>query len=194
MTSELADQFLPRARFRSVLNGIFILAELHGDAAKQIAEINARYDRKLAGAKPPHVTLAGSSGVGPIPPSVSPEELEAKLRPLTEMTQPLDLAFGKPVRFMQSDIVVLPLSPHGPLRELHDRIATCGLPFARARFSFTPHVTLSLYPRLTEATARDLLSVRVEGSCVIDVLTCYHTRDPQPARKLLELKLSGSDG
>lgn len=176
-----------------MLNGIFILAELHGEAAEQIAAINARFDRKLAAAKPPHVTMAGSSGVGPVPPSVSPEELERALRPVARATAPLELKFGHPVRFMQTDIVVLPLSPHGKLRELHDRIATSGLPFARARFSFTPHVTLSLYPRLTAEAVRELLSVQVEGSCLIDRLQCYHTRDPQPARKLLELSLSGQE-
>ncbi|CAN5666636.1 hypothetical protein BH23GEM1_BH23GEM1_00240 [soil metagenome] len=174
-----------------MLNGIFILAELHGEAAAQIAEINSRFDRKLAGAKPPHVTIAGSSGVGPIPPSVGTEELERMLRPVTDRTAPLELEFGRPMRFMQSDIVVLPLNPHGRLRELHDRVATCGLPFARARFSFTPHVTLSLYPRLADETARELMAVQIEGSCVIDTLQCYHTRDPQPARKLLELPLAG---
>ncbi len=174
-----------------MLNGIFILAELHGEAAEQIAAINARFDRKLAAAKPPHVTVAGSSGVGPIPPSVTAEELERALRPVAHATAPLELEFGSPIRFMQTDIVVLPLSPHGRLRELHDRIATSGLPFARARFSFTPHVTLSLYPRLTAEAARELLSAQIEGKCLIDKLQCYHTRDPQPARKLLELSLTG---
>lgn len=176
-----------------MLNGIFILAELHGEAAEQIAAINARFDRKLAAAKPPHVTVAGSSGVGPIPPSVSAEELEWALRPVAAATAPLELEFGRPVRFMQSDIVVLPLSPHGKLRELHDRIAGCGLPFARARFTFTPHVTLSLYPRLSAETAKQLLATQIEGHCIIDTLQCYHTRDPQPARKLLELPLSGGN-
>lgn len=174
-----------------MLNGIFILAELHGEAATQIADINARFDRKLAAAKPPHVTMAGSSGVGPLPPSTTVSELEERLRPVTETTAPLELEFGPPMRFMQSDIVVLPLNPHGKLRELHDRIATCGLPFARARFSFTPHVTLNLYPRLDQRTARELLAARIDGTCVIDSLQCYHTRDPQSARKLIELRLLG---
>lgn len=176
-----------------MLNGIFILVELQGEAAEQIAAMNARFDRKLAAAKPPHVTVAGSSGVGPIPPSVSVGDLESALRPVAEATAPMELEFGRPVRFMQSDIVVLPLNPHGRLRELHDRIANCGLPFARARFTFTPHVTLSLYPRLSAETARQLLAVRIDGRCIIDTLQCYHTRDPQPARKLLELPLSGGN-
>ena len=174
-----------------MLNGIFILAELHGEAAEQVAAINARFDRKLAAAKPPHVTVAGSSGVGPISPSVSVEELDRALRPVARATAPMELEFGPPIRFMQSDVVVIPLSPYGKLRELHDRIASCGLPFGRARFTFTPHVTLSLYPRLSAETAKQLLATRIEGRCVIDALQCYHTRDPQPARKLLELPLSG---
>lgn len=169
------------------------MAELRGEAAEQIAAINARFDRKLAAAKPPHVTVAGSSGVGPIPPSVTAGELERALGPVAQATAPLELEFGTPMRFMQTDIVVLPLSPHGRLRELHDRIATSGLPFARARFSFTPHVTLSLYPRLTADAVRELLSTQVAGKCLIDRLQCYHTRDPQPARKLLELSLSGQE-
>ena len=175
-----------------MLNGIFVLAELHGGAAKQIAEVNAKFDRKLARAKPPHVTIAGSSGVGPLPPSVTKEELEQKLRPIADTTMPLELKFGRPMRFMQSDIVVIPLNPHGKLRELHDRIATCGLPFGRARFSFTPHVTLSLYPQLADDAVRELLAVRIKGGCVIDTLQCYHTRDPQPAKKLLDLTLRGA--
>ena len=173
------------------LNGIFVLAELCGEARERIAVINARFDPKLARAKPPHVTLAGSSGVGPLPASVTRRELEEYLAPVAMRTAPLELELGAPVRFMQSDIVVLPLSPHGALRQLHDAIATCGLPFGKARFSFTPHVTLSLYPALTPEKRRELLATRIEVTCAIDAIQCYHTRDPQPAIKLLELALTG---
>lgn len=95
------------------------------------------------------------------------------------------------MRFMQSEIVVLPLDPHGPLRVLHDRIAKSGLPFQRARFTFSPHCTLSLYPTLTRETERALLSLRIREPAVLDSLTVYHTMDPQPAKKLLELSLTG---
>ena len=49
---------------------------------------------------------------------------------------------------MQTQIVVLPLDPHGPLRTLHERIKMSGLRAARPRFYFTPHVTLNLYREL----------------------------------------------
>jgi 2'-5' RNA ligase len=171
------------------LNGIFIIAELGGEAGRLVREINERYDPRLARYKAPHVTIAGSSGVGPIPPSVTPDELRNKLAPITSSTSPLELTFGAPIRFMQSDVVVLPLDPHGPLRVLHDRIATSGLPFQSARFTFSPHCTLSLYPTLTRDIERELLAVRITEPVIIDTLTVYHTMDPQPARKLLVLQL-----
>jgi hypothetical protein len=92
---------------------------------------------------------------------------------------------------MQTEIIVLPLDPHGQLRSFHDRLATSGLPFGRARFTFSPHCTLSLYPMLTPEVARELLAVRVLASVVIDRIYLFQALDPQPSRKLLELPLTG---
>ena len=172
-------------------NGLFIIAEIRGAAGTIIREINQKYDPRLARYKAPHVTIAGSSGVGPIPQSVTTSELWDKLAPITSSTPVLSLSLGLPLRFMQSEIVVLPLDPHGPLRILHDRIATCGLPFERARFTFSPHCTLSLYPTLTRDTERELMAIRVRAPVVIDNIIVYQTFDPQPSKKLLELPLSG---
>ena len=172
-------------------NGIFIIAELGGEAGRIIREINEKYDPKLARSKAPHVTITGSSGVGPIPASVSTAELREKLTAITSSTEPIKLRFGPPMRFMQSEIIVLPLDPHGPLRILHDRIAKSGLPFQRARFTFSPHCTLSLYPTLTRDTERELLSVRIHEPVIIDSITVYQTLDPQPSKKMVELHLSG---
>ncbi|MDO8501769.1 MAG: 2'-5' RNA ligase family protein [Gemmatimonadaceae bacterium] len=170
-------------------NGIFIIAEIGGAAGKRICEINEKYDPRLARYKAPHVTLAGSSGVGPVLASVTIAELWDKLAPITSSTAALSLRFGPPLRFMQTEIVVLPLDPHGPLRVFHDRIATSGLLFQRARFTFSPHCTLSLYPTLTRDAERELLAVRVREPAIIDRITVYQTLDPQPSRKLLELPL-----
>ena len=171
-------------------NGLFIIAEVGGAAGSIIRDLNQRYDPRLARYKPPHVTLTGSSGVGPIAQPVSTAELWDKLAPITSSTGMLSLELGVPMRFMQSNIIVLPLDPHGPLRILHDRIATSGLPFQRARFTFSPHCTLSLYPTLSKEKERELMSVRVRAPVIIDSIVVYRTMDPQPAKKLLELPLT----
>ena len=172
-------------------NGIFIIAEIGREAGERIREINEKYDPRLARYKAPHITITGSSGVGPLPASVSEDDLSRKLKPIASTTHRLTLRFGPPLRFMQTDIVVLPLDPHGPLRTLHDRIAFCGLPFQRARFPFSPHCTLSLYPTLSKEVAKELLALRVWEPAIVDRLVVYQTLDPQPAKKLLELSLSG---
>ena len=173
------------------LNGIFILAELPPAIADQVRAINERYDPKLSRYKPPHLTLAGSSGAGPIPPSTTVEEMREKLEPITRDTAPITLSFQAAQRFMQTNILVLPVDSHGPLRILHDRIVASGLPFTRARYTFSPHATLSLYQSLDAKSIRELLKIRIPEPFVIDAIQLYHTRDPQPSRKLLELPLSG---
>ena len=173
------------------LNGIFILAELPPGIADQVRAINERYDPKLSRYKPPHLTLAGSSGAGPIPPSTTVEEMREKLEPITRDTAPLTLSFQAAQRFMQTNILVLPVDSHGPLRILHDRIVTSGLPFTQARYTFSPHATLSLYQSLDAESIRELLKIRIPEPFVINAIQLYHTRDPQPSRKLLELPLTG---
>jgi 2'-5' RNA ligase len=173
------------------LNGIFILAELPPEVADRVRAINERYDPKLSRYKPPHLTLTGSSGAGPMPPSVSIEEMREKLEPITADTAPITLSFQPAQRFMQTAIIVLPIDPHGPLRILHDRIITSGLPFTRARYTFSPHSTLSLYQSLDRKSIRELLKIRMPEPFVISAIQLYHTRDPQPSRKLLELPLTG---
>ena len=173
------------------LNGIFILAELPDEIGERVRAINERYDPKLARYKPPHITLTGSSGAGPIPPSVSVEEMRLKLEPIAAETPPLTLSFQAPQRFMQTDIIVLPIAGHGPIRVLHDRLITSGLPFTRARYTFSPHCTLSLYQSLDPKSIRELLKTRIPEPFVISAMQLYHTRDPQPSRKLLELPLTG---
>jgi 2'-5' RNA ligase len=174
-------------------HGIFVLAPIGGEAGERIRAIQAEYDPKLARESPPHVTLAGSSGVGPILPDTTRERVREALGAVAAASPPLTLPFERPHRFMQTNIVVLPLDPHGLLRQLHDRIAASGLPFARPRFTFTPHATLSFYPTLAPARLRALLAVRIEAPAVIDRLLISYTRSPQPAVNWFELPLVGAD-
>ena len=47
--------------------GIFVVAELGEPVREQILEVQRWADPRLAAGTPPHVTMAGSSGVGPLP-------------------------------------------------------------------------------------------------------------------------------
>jgi 2'-5' RNA ligase len=173
--------------------GIFVLSELTGALRDRIRTIHEQYDPKLARLTPPHLTVAGSSGVGMIAPDTSTEELRRALEPIAASTKPLILSLGAPHRFPGTEIISLPLDPHGPLRALHEHIAASGLRFRASRFAFSPHVTLSYFPTLTRAREAELLAIRVPEPLVIERLQLYLTRDPQPSRRLLELTLGSAE-
>ena len=177
-------------------HGIFVYAELRGEAGARIREIQRRFDPRLAGESPPHVTLVGSSGAGVVDPDTPVPTLRAALAPLGAGTAPLVLPFQRPHRFMSTNIVVLPLDPHGPTRGLHDRLVAAltaaGVRLARAKFTFTPHATLSFYRTLAPAQVRELLALRVDAPAVLDELTLSLSRDPQPPRTLLRVPLAGA--
>ena len=171
--------------------GIFVVAELGGAVRDRILEVQRWADPRLAAGTPPHITMVGSSGVGPLPLGTPVELMRERIEPITRETPPITMQFERPHRFMQTDIIVLPLDPHGPLRALHERVASSGLPFERARFQFSPHATLSFYPRMKPEMLKRLLAVRIEDDVAITGLQFYSTPHPQPSAKVLELRLEG---
>jgi 2'-5' RNA ligase len=168
-----------------------VLAPITGAAGERIAELQMKYDPRLARLGPPHVTLAGSSGMGPVAADTTIEELRERLAPITDSTPPITLRLGRPTRFMQTEIVVIPLDPHGPLRTLHERIKTSGLRAAAPRFFYTPHVTLSLYREQPPEVRREILALRFDEPVVVSGIEAHLTRDTGESRELVRFSLSG---
>src|SRR3954470_14691512 len=172
-------------------SGIVLLAELAGPVAKRIHEIQARFDPRMANELPPHLTLSGSSGMGPIPADTPTEEIRKILEPIARETAPITVHFQPPMKFMQKNVVVLTVDPHGPIRALHERIKTSGIPFARPRFAFTPHCTLSFYPELSREKLRDILAIRIDEPVVIDRIAVFKAVTLTRTEQILELTLTG---
>lgn len=172
--------------------GIVILSEVRGELKVRLLEIQRRFDPKLANGIPPHVTITGSSGMGPFPSRTSEAELRAALEPIARATPPLELRFLPPMKFMQSNIIVLPLDPNGPLRQLHERIKMSGLKYEQPRFTFTPHVTLNFFRELPSPDIKELLSIRIEHPLIIDRISAHRTTDQITSKKILQISLTGS--
>ena len=173
------------------MNAIFITAELEGALAARIRAVQERFDPKLARELPPHVTLIGSSGAGPIAPDTPVEDLRLKVGAVTRTIAPLTLAFRPPLRFIGREIVVLPLDPHGPLRALHDALRGSGVRYETARWPFTPHCTLNYYATLTPASLNALLAVREPEPWSLHTVRVYHTRDGAAPKLLFDVPLGG---
>ena len=176
---------------RTAKSGIFIIAPITGPVGDRIAALQEEHDPRILKLGQPHVTVAGSSGMGPIAPTTTSAELEEQLGAIAADTPPIVLRFGRPTKFMQTEIVVLPLDPHGPLRTLHERIKLSGLRSAQPRFFFTPHVTLSLYRELPKAALNALLREKFEDLVVVDHIEAHLTQDTGESTKLLTLQLTG---
>ncbi|CAN5329994.1 hypothetical protein BH09GEM1_BH09GEM1_42360 [soil metagenome] len=181
----------PRSRVRrGEKSGIFIIAPITGVVGERMVALQREHDPRLLKLGPPHVTVAGSSGMGPIASNTTVQELEEHLASVMSDTAPIELQFGRPTKFMQTEIVVLPLDPHGPLRTLHERIKTSGLRSAAPRFFFTPHVTLSLYRELPPDALKSLLRQQFDEPVVVNRIEAHLTRDTGESRKLASWDLS----
>jgi 2'-5' RNA ligase len=172
-------------------DGIFVVADLVGPEAERIAALQRELDPKFAALFRPHVTLAGSSGVGPLAAGMPLDDLRAALATVGATVAPLDFVFGAPERFPATNIIVLPLPVHGPVRWLHDAIATCGLPFAAPKFAFTPHCTVHFFRTMSDETLTRARRFRVRAPIRVERIQAYETREPQPSRLLCEIALRG---
>jgi 2'-5' RNA ligase len=175
-----------------VKRGIVIIAELTGELADRVAEMQRRYDPRMVAELPPHITLTGSSGMGPISDGTTDEELRRALEPVASSTAPFEVRFGSPIQFMQSPVVVFPIDPHGPIRDLHEKIRQSGLRYEPARFTFTPHCTLSFYPDLPPAKLARALTERILEPVTVERIQVYRTETLTKTRKLLDLPLGAA--
>lgn len=172
--------------------GIVIISELTGAVADRFREIQERFDPRMAAELPVHLTIAGSSGMGPIAPLTPIDTLRAALDPVGEATAPFEVRLLPPHRFMQSKVVVMLIDPNGPIRALHERIKSSGLPFEAPRFTFTPHVTLSFYPEHSRDRLRELLSLRIDEPVRVEAFQVYRTETLTRTQRLFEVPLTGT--
>jgi 2'-5' RNA ligase len=170
--------------------GIIVMSELKGEIADWLLAIQRQYDPRLAAELPPHITITGSSGMGPISPSTTDGELRAALEPVAAATGPFSVRFLPPSRFMQSTVVVMTIDPNGPVRALHERIKSSGLSYDPPRFTFTPHCTLSFYPELAREKLQSLLRMRFDEPVIIDSIQAYRAVTLTRTRKVLDLPLT----
>jgi 2'-5' RNA ligase len=172
--------------------GIIVMSELRGAVAERLLEIQRQYDPRMVAELPPHITITGSSGMGPISPDTTDAELRAALEPVAAAIAPFTVRLEPPMQFMQSPVVVMEIDPNGPIRALHEAIKSSGLAYEQPRFTFTPHVTLSFYPTLTRDRVRDLRAVRIDEAITVDSIQAYRATDLTRTKKVLDLPLTGA--
>ncbi len=133
----------------------YIVAELPKSISDKVYQLRKTYDPVTA-KLPVEITLAGSSGVGPI---IEAKQIKIATRVLEEVAKkitPFECKFSKMARFPNTDIFYLELENRIPFESLHNQFKKSEIKFASNPFEYTPHCTIRAVGPISEADERNI--------------------------------------
>jgi 2'-5' RNA ligase len=161
----------------------FIVAELPEAIAGWVKSVRQELEPGMAH-MPAEITLAGSSGVGPLKLGQRLEEIEQTLSELLERCLPFEARFLRVGNFPNTEIFFL--EPARELfDELHSLIANSALEFEASPFPFNPHCSLKGFTLLQPGDRERLeqLAIPLEPFLIRSV-SVYEIEAMQPKRLL----------
>ena len=155
-----------------------VVLDLPQPIADQVRRSQVRYGYGQDSPLPPHITLAGSNGVGELEVPEDAGPTYSTLDAIARATTPITASFGAVLRFSSTDTFVLTLLDEGPVTRLHRMIARSGLRFRPSPFPFRPHCTLTSGTSRSDDETADLSATRIPGTFVLDSLSVYSMAPP----------------
>jgi 2'-5' RNA ligase len=134
-----------------------------------------RDDLKTLTAKlPVEITLAGSSGVGPIPEGTDIALICAEVDRIAASTSTFRMEFANVFHFPDTGVFFTPPKDRRPFDTLHNSLAASRIPFARSPFPYSPHCTLRVGPKVEPSLAERIYSLPVpSGEIMLDSISVY---------------------
>jgi 2'-5' RNA ligase superfamily len=161
----------------------FIVAELPEQIADWVTSVRQELEPGIAH-MPCEITLAGSSGVGPLKIGQKLKDVERVLSELLEHRLPFESRFLRIGNFPNTEIFFLEPARE-PFDELHSLIAKSALEFAANPFPFNPHCSLRGFTPLQPGDRERLEQlVFPAGPFLIQSVSVYELEDMQPKRLL----------
>ncbi len=158
---------------------LYVVLYLPTPASTRVMEVRRAQKDTFRASLPVEITLAGSNGVGAFDSTQSLADAYKVVDRIAAQTAPIKTSFGPVVRFPGTDIFALTFEDDGPLRRLHEKIASSGIRFRTSPHRFTPHCTLRSRSPVTAAEERALLALRVPGQFTLDTMSvCGLDRPP----------------
>jgi 2'-5' RNA ligase len=163
----------------------YIVAEIPEPVRSQIQVIRDSLDtptRKL----PIEITLAGSSGVGPIPVGTDLSVIQRHLERILPNLSPFRTRFSAIRAFPNTSIFYLEPFDRSPFDHIHRELRSSGIPFSECPWPYNPHCTLRGGKPLDAAAASELLARPFpQEEFQINTLSVYHLDDFAMDYKLL---------
>ena len=123
---------------------------------------------------PVEITVAGSSGIGPVPPGIEKNDTEKRLVSALSDLRPFPAQFQEIRRFPNTNIFYLAPQERGPFDRIHDLLKASGIPFGTNPWPYNPHCTLRAGPMTDGFSAEDIFSISFPKiDFMIDTLSIY---------------------
>jgi 2'-5' RNA ligase len=119
----------------------FIVAEIPEPVRSQVQALRDSLNT-LTARLPVEITLAGSSGVGPIPAGTDLSLIKRHLDRILPDIPPFRARFSALRAFPNTSIFYLEPFDRSPFDHLHQQLRTSGIPFSATQWPYNPHCTL----------------------------------------------------
>jgi 2'-5' RNA ligase len=163
----------------------YIVAEIPEPVRSQVQAIRDSLNT-LTAKLPVEITLAGSSGVGPIPAGTDLLRIERRLDRTLPDIAPFRARFSAIRAFPNTSIFFLEPFDRSPFDHLHQELRRSGIPFSGIRWPFNPHCTLRGGERLSAEAAFELTCRPFpREEFLIDTVSVYQLDETSADCKLL---------
>lgn len=159
----------------------FVVAELPGPIAAWVREMRGQFEPGIAHL-PAEITLAGSSGVGPIAPGQSIASVQEMLTAALVGRIPFEGRFISIGNFPDTEIFFAAPEPE-PFHSIHDAIVASGIAFGPSRFNYSAHCSIKGFTPLRPGQREAIESIAVpSGTFVISTVSVYEMAGMQSTR------------
>jgi 2'-5' RNA ligase len=152
----------------------FIVAEIPDPVRSQIQALRDMLST-LTARLPVEITLAGSSGVGPIPVGTDLSLVERRLDLSLSGIAPFRTHFSSIRTFPNTSIFYLEPFDRAPFEHIHQKLRLSGIPFSGIQWPYNPHCTLRGGAPLSAEAAAELLGRSFpKEEFWINMVSVYH--------------------
>ena len=124
-----------------ISNPSYVVLEIPDPISTSITKIREKYEHQIAHF-PVEITVAGSSGVGPISSGQELDFVISELEIILVSFQSFEISFLTIERFPETDIFYLVPNDKSPFKKLHDLIKSTNIRFETNPYPYDPHCSL----------------------------------------------------
>jgi 2'-5' RNA ligase len=132
----------------------------------QLKTVTARF--------PVEITLAGSSGVGPIPEGTAFQLIRDEMERVARLAGAFKTEFGGIAHFPNTGVYFIPPKDRTPFDALHALFVASKIPFSPSPFPYNPHCTLRVGPSVEQSVSERIHSIAAPGGAMLlDSISVY---------------------